>query len=88
MGDICDYFHQEISCLISTEADYITFLSGDNKDKNIITKGIYRRWQLYYRNYFITRIFFDKNLYKGKGYELLSLYFNRTEDPNAEQCPF
>jgi hypothetical protein len=30
-----------------------------------------------------------KNLYyKGKGYELLSLYFNRTEDPNAEQCPF
>jgi hypothetical protein len=26
--------------------------------------------------------------YKGKGYELLSLYFNRTEDPNAEQCPF
>jgi AraC-like DNA-binding protein len=30
-----------------------------------------------------------KNLYyKGKGYELLSLYFNRTEDSNAEQCPF
>jgi AraC-like DNA-binding protein len=32
---------------------------------------------------------FIKNLYyKGKGYELLSLYFNRSEDPNAEQCPF
>jgi AraC-like DNA-binding protein len=30
-----------------------------------------------------------KNLYyKGKGYELLSLFFNRSEDPNAEQCPF
>ena len=30
-----------------------------------------------------------KNLYyKGKGYELLSLYFNRSEDPNVEQCPF
>jgi AraC-like DNA-binding protein len=30
-----------------------------------------------------------KNLYyKGKGYELLSLYFNRTEDASAEQCPF
>ena len=30
-----------------------------------------------------------KNLYyRGKGYELLSLYFNRSEDPNAEQCPF
>jgi AraC-like DNA-binding protein len=26
--------------------------------------------------------------YKGKGYELLSLFFNRSEDPNAEHCPF
>jgi AraC-like DNA-binding protein len=25
---------------------------------------------------------------EGKGYELLSLFFNRNEDPNAEQCPF
>ena len=29
-----------------------------------------------------------KLYYKGKAYELLSLYFNRSEDPNAEQCPF
>ena len=30
-----------------------------------------------------------KNLYyKAKAYELLSLYFNRTEDANAENCPF
>jgi AraC-like DNA-binding protein len=30
-----------------------------------------------------------KNLYyKGKAYELLSLYFNTNEDSNAEQCPF
>src|SRR5690606_40640520 len=30
-----------------------------------------------------------KNLYfKGKAYELLSLYFNRNEDANIEQCPF
>ena len=30
-----------------------------------------------------------KNLYyKGKGYELLSLFFNKNEDPNIEQCPF
>ena len=26
--------------------------------------------------------------YKAKVYELLSLYFNRGEDVNAEQCPF
>jgi AraC-like DNA-binding protein len=30
-----------------------------------------------------------KNLYfKGKAYELLSLYFNKSEDANVEQCPF
>ena len=30
-----------------------------------------------------------KDLYfKGKAYELLSLYFNRNEDTNVEQCPF
>jgi AraC-like DNA-binding protein len=30
-----------------------------------------------------------KSLYfKGKAYELLSLYFNRSEDANIEQCPF
>ena len=30
-----------------------------------------------------------KSLYfKGKAYELLSLYFNRGEEANIEQCPF
>jgi AraC-like DNA-binding protein len=26
--------------------------------------------------------------FKGKVYELLSLYFNKNEDPSVEQCPF
>jgi hypothetical protein len=30
---------KKFHALFSTEADYITFLSGDNKDKNIITKA-------------------------------------------------
>ena len=30
-----------------------------------------------------------KSLYfKGKAYELLCLYFNKSEDPSVEQCPF
>jgi hypothetical protein len=30
-----------------------------------------------------------KNLYfKGRAYELLSLYFNRSEDADIGQCPF
>ncbi len=77
--------------LFSTEADYITFLSDDNKDKkyynesNISPSMAIVLSQMFHFNLNPS----IKNLYyKGKGYELLSLYFNRSEDPNAEQCPF
>ena len=77
--------------LFSNEANYITFLSGDNKDKkyykedNISPSMAIVLSQLFHYNLNPS----IKNLYyKGKGYELLSLYFNRNEDPNAEQCPF
>ncbi|TDD99692.1 AraC family transcriptional regulator [Flavobacterium cellulosilyticum] len=77
--------------LFSSEANYITFLSDDNKDKKYYKEGDISPSmaivlsQLFHYNLHPS----IKNLYyKGKGYELLSLYFNRTEDPNAEQCPF
>ncbi|TRX35967.1 AraC family transcriptional regulator [Flavobacterium restrictum] len=77
--------------LFSSEANYITFLSADNKDKKYYKEGNISPSmaivlsQLFHYNLHPS----IKNLYyKGKGYELLSLYFNRTEDPNAEQCPF
>ncbi len=77
--------------LFSSEANYITFLSEDNKDKKYYKEGNISPSmaivlsQLFHYNLHPS----IKNLYyKGKGYELLSLYFNRTEDPNAEQCPF
>jgi len=77
--------------LFSTEANYIPFLSDGNKDKkyygeaNISPSMSIVLSQLFHYNLHPS----IKNLYyKGKGYELLSLYFNRTEDPNAEQCPF
>ncbi|KAB8151483.1 helix-turn-helix domain-containing protein [Kordia sp. TARA_039_SRF] len=77
--------------LFSTEANYIHFLDADKKDKK------------YYDNKKITPIMAVvlnqmlnnnmhpsiKKLYlKGKAYELLSLYFNRSEDADIEQCPF
>ena len=77
--------------LFSAEAENIPFLSDENKDKkyykendispsmSIVLSQIFH----YNLNSFIKNLY-----YKGKGYELLSLYFNRTEDPNAEQCPF
>ena len=82
---------KKFHALFSTEADYITFLSDDNKDKKYYNEGNINPSmaivlsQLFHFNLHPS----IKNLYyKGKGYELLSLYFNKTEDPNAEQCPF
>ncbi|RLD30119.1 MAG: AraC family transcriptional regulator [Bacteroidetes bacterium] len=77
--------------LFSQEADYITFLSDDNKDKKYYKDGKITPsmaiilYQLINYNLNLS----IKNLYfKGKAYELLSLYFNRNEDTNVEQCPF
>ena len=77
--------------LFSQEAGYITFLSGDNKDKKYYKDGVISPSMAIVLNQLIN---FNlnrsiKNLYfKGKAYELLSLYFNRNEDANVEQCPF
>ncbi|HEU0136940.1 MAG TPA: AraC family transcriptional regulator [Flavobacterium sp.] len=82
---------KKFHALFSSEADYIPFLSNENKDKKYYNEGNISPSmaivlsQLFHYNLHPS----IKNLYyKGKGYELLSLYFNRTEDPDAEQCPF
>ena len=82
---------QKFHSLFSSNANHIPFLSAENKDKK------------YYKEDYISPSMaivlsqmFHYNLnpsiknlyYKAKGYELLSLYFNRNDDPNAEQCPF
>ncbi|WP_417857847.1 helix-turn-helix transcriptional regulator [Xanthomarina gelatinilytica] len=77
--------------LFSQEADYITFLSDDNKDKKYYKDGkispsmaiVLNQLINYNLNSSIKKLYF-----KGKAYELLSLYFNRSEDANIEQCPF
>lgn len=77
--------------LFSQEADYITFLSDDNKDKKYYKDGkispstfiVLTQLIHYNLNSSIKNLYF-----KGKAYELLSLYFNRGEDANVEQCPF
>src|SRR5688572_11814587 len=77
--------------LFSQEADYITFLSDDNKDKKYYKDGkispsmavVLTQLIHYNLNSSIKNLYF-----KGKAYELLSLYFNRNEDADIEQCPF
>jgi hypothetical protein len=82
---------QKFHGLFSTEAEHIPFLSKDNKDKKY-----YKETEISPSMSIVLSQLFHYNLnpsinnlyYTGKGYSLLSLYFNRTEDPNAEQCPF
>lgn len=77
--------------LFSQEADYITFLSADNRDKKYYKDGIITPSMAIVLNQLINYNLNSniKHLYfKGKAYELLSLYFHRSEDANIEQCPF
>jgi len=82
---------KKFHALFSSEAEYIPFLSDNNREKkyyaeeNISPSMAIVLNQIFHYNLNAS----IKNLYyKGKGYELLSLYFNRTEDPNADHCPF
>lgn len=77
--------------LFSQEADYISFLNEDNKDKKYYKDGSITPSMAIVLNQLINFNLNQsiKDLYfKGKAYELLSLYFNRSEDANIEQCPF
>jgi len=77
--------------LFSEEANYISFLSEDNKDKKYYKDGkitpsvsiVLNQLINYNLNQSIKNLYF-----KGKAYELLSLYFNKSEGTNIEQCPF
>lgn len=77
--------------LFSSDAQHINFLTVENRDKKYYGESRVSPSmaivlsQLFHYNLHPS----IKNLYyRGKAFELLSLYFNKTEDPSAEQCPF
>ena len=77
--------------LFSKEADYIPFLSAENKDKKYYTQeGVSPAIAVILSqiiNYNLHPSI--KELYiKGKVYELIALYFNKSPDADIEQCPF
>ena len=82
---------QRFHRLFSHEADYITFLSVENKDKKYYIDGkispsmavVLNQLISYNLNFSMKKLYF-----KGKVFELLSLYFNRDEEGMNEQCPF
>jgi AraC-like DNA-binding protein len=75
----------------SEQAEHIPFLSPDNigkkyyKDEKTNPAMSIVLSQLFHFNLHPS---IKKLYFKGKVYELLSLYFNRAEDANAEACPF
>ena len=77
--------------LFSSEANYITFLSEENKDRKYYKDAhnspsmaiVLNQLMNYNLHPSIKPLYF-----KGKAYELLSLYFNRPEEADIEQCPF
>ncbi len=77
--------------LFSTEADYISFLSEENRDRKYYKDALITPSMAIVLNQLMNYNFHPtiKPLYfKAKTYELLSLYFNRPSDVNIEQCPF
>ncbi|MCK0190550.1 AraC family transcriptional regulator [Arenibacter sp. F20364] len=77
--------------LFSKEADYIPFLSADNKDKKYYSQEavspaiavVLSQVMNYNLHPSIKELYI-----KGKVYELISLYFNKSQDADVEQCPF
>jgi len=77
--------------LFSEDANYVTFLTDDNRNKKYYKDGkispsmavVLNQMINYNLNSSIKPLYF-----KGKAYELLSLFFNRSEDADIEQCPF
>ena len=77
--------------LFSQDASYVTFLSEDNRDKKYYKDGVISPSMAVVLNQLLSFNLNSsiKSLYfKGKAYEMLSLFFNRSEDANIEQCPF
>lgn len=77
--------------LFSKEADYIPFLSDENKEKKYYAQEIVSPAIAVVLSQIMNYNLHPsiKGLYiKGKVYELISLYFNKNADADAEQCPF
>ncbi|MCP4977029.1 MAG: helix-turn-helix transcriptional regulator [Maribacter sp.] len=77
--------------LFSKEADYIPFLSVENKEKKYYAQEevspaiavVLSQIMSYNLHPSIKELYI-----KGKVYELISLYFNKSTDADLEQCPF
>ena len=77
--------------LFTAEADYIPFLSSDNKEKKYYSQEPFSPSIAVILSQIVNYNLHPsiKSLYvKGKIYELIALYFNRSPNADIEQCPY
>ena len=77
--------------LFSSDANHISFLSPENSSKKYYDNLPFTSSIAVVLSQILQARVHDsmKSLYfKGKIYELLSLYFNKNDDSSIEQCPF
>ncbi len=77
--------------LFSREADFIPFLTTENKEKKYYSQERFSPAIAVVLSQVMNYNLHPsiKSLYiKGKVYELISLYFNKSGDADLEQCPF
>jgi AraC-like DNA-binding protein len=82
---------KKFHALFSSDANHIPFLSSENNSKKYYDNQSFGSSIAVVLSQILQAKVHDsmKSLYfKGKVYELLSLYFNKSEDPSIEQCPF
>jgi AraC-like DNA-binding protein len=77
--------------LFSREASSISFLSEENKDRKYYKDALISPSMAIVLNQLMNYNLHPSVMplyFKGKAYELLSLYFNRPAEADVEQCPF
>lgn len=82
---------EKFHTLFSSEANYISFISDENRERKYYKDGAISPSMAIVLNQLMNYNLHPsvKPLYfKAKAYELLSLFFNRAEDVDVEQCPF
>ncbi len=82
---------KKFHALFSSESDSISFLSEENADKKYYKDGQISPSMAIILNqlmHFNLNASIQKLYFRGKVYELLSHYFNKSADGDVEQCPF
>ena len=82
---------RKFHALFSEEAEYIRFLNIENRDKQYYKNSVISPTLVIVLNQLLNYQISSSIqglYYRAKAYELLSLYFNSSMDPEAEHCPF